>query len=143
MPVARGVVDAGHDVVFACPDTAAEAIRARGFAVRPFDEVADRTGEQKGLLDRAMATGDQELAERAIAMGFGLISPRAALPRLKRTMSDVEPDLVVRDPAEFAGLVLAEREGVPTVAAGDGGTHRRAPARLRDVGYGRHAATGW
>ncbi|MDP8928468.1 MAG: glycosyltransferase [Actinomycetota bacterium] len=71
-------------------------------------------------MGRAMATGDQGLAERAIAMGFGLISPRAALPRLEQTMLDAEPDLIVRDPAEFASMVLAERKGVPTVAAAGG-----------------------
>jgi UDP:flavonoid glycosyltransferase YjiC (YdhE family) len=120
LPVARALADAGHDVTFACPDTAAEAIRGRGFVVHPFDEVLDRTDEQKELMRRAMATGDQELAERAIAMGFGLISPRAALPRLERTFREVAPDLVVRDPAEFAGMVLAERDGVPTVAAAGG-----------------------
>lgn len=120
LPVARELADAGHDVTFACPDTAAEALRGRGFVVHPFDEVLDRTDEQNELMGRAMATGEQELAERAIAMGFGLLSPRAALPRLEQTISDAEPDLVVRDPAEFASMVLAERDGVPTVAAGGG-----------------------
>ncbi len=120
LPVARALVDAGHDVTFACPDPAAEALQGRGFVVHPFDEVPDRTDEQKELMGRAMATGDQELAERAIAMGFGLISPRAALPRLEQTIWDIEPDLIVRDPAEFASMVLAERDGVPTVSAAGG-----------------------
>lgn len=120
VPVAQALADAGHEVTFACPDTAARALRERGFVVHPFDEVLDRTDEQKELMHQAMATGDQEMAERAIAMGFGLISPRAALPRLEQTMSEIEPDLLVRDPAEFASMVLAERDGVPTVAAAGG-----------------------
>ncbi|MBW3658581.1 MAG: glycosyltransferase [Actinobacteria bacterium] len=120
VPVARALLDAGHDVTFACPDTAAAAIRQRGFAVRPFDEVTGRTDEQQELMARAMADGDQALAERAIAMGFGLLSPRAAVPRLEQTIADVAPDLVVRDPAEFGGMVLAERHGIRTVAAAGG-----------------------
>ncbi len=47
LPVARVLVGAGHDVLFACPETAVEALRGRGFDVHPFDEVHDRTDEQR------------------------------------------------------------------------------------------------
>lgn len=120
LPVAQALKGAGHAVVFACPDTAAETIAGHGFDTRPFDEVLERTDEQKELFRRAAETGDQGLAERAIAMGFGLVSPRAAFDRLEQTVVDFGPDLVVRDPAEFASMVLAERHRVPTIAATGG-----------------------
>jgi UDP:flavonoid glycosyltransferase YjiC (YdhE family) len=117
LPVAQALEDAGHTVVFACPDTAAEAIGNRGFEARPFDEVLERTEEQLELFRQAEETRNPMLAERAIALGFGLISPRAAFERLERTVLDFQPDLVVRDPSEFASMVLAEQHEVASIVA--------------------------
>lgn len=116
LPVARALVDAGHEVEFACPDSAQDPIASAGFTVRTFAE-ATRTPEQIELFERAQATGDVRHGEAAVALGFGYVSPMAALPRLTRVMDDVRPDLVVRDPAELASLMLCEQRDVPSAIA--------------------------
>lgn len=120
VPVARGLVEAGHELVVACPDTAEPGLTERGFEVRPFAEIDDRGEEQKALLAQAEETNDPMLAEQAIGLGFGYVSPMAALPRLEETIRAVRPHLVLRDPAEFASRVVAERDGIPS-AVGVGG----------------------
>lgn len=113
-PIAQALVDAGHELVFACPESAVDAIRSAGFEVRSFAD-AEENDEQRRLFERFAETGDATFGERAIGLGFGLLWPLAALPGLETAWSEVRPDLVVRDPAEFGSLMLSERHAVPSV----------------------------
>jgi len=113
-PIASALVRSGHEVLFACPETSAGAISEAGFGARAFDE-AEPTDEQRALFEQAAATGDPSLGEKAVGIGFGYVSPRAALPRLETVMGEGSFDLVVRDPGEMASLVICERDGLPSV----------------------------
>ena len=44
---------------------------------------------------------------------FAGIDTESALPGTLRVMADYRPDAVLRDPTEYAGLLAAERLGVP------------------------------
>jgi hypothetical protein len=46
---------------------------------------------------------------------FARIDTASALPRLSATVDDWRPQVVVRDPAEFATWLLAKEAGVPAV----------------------------
>ncbi len=117
MPVMEALRDAGHTVLVACPASAAEPIRSRGFDVRPFADVEGRSAQQLELFARAAETGDGSFAEEAIALGFGYLSPSAAMPGLQESWDELQPDLLVRDPAEPAGAVLAEQTATPSAIA--------------------------
>jgi UDP:flavonoid glycosyltransferase YjiC (YdhE family) len=120
VPVMRALVDAGHHVVVGCPASAADRITARGFEVRPFADVEGPAPEQVALFARAAETGDPSFAQQAVTLGFGYLSPSAAMPGLTETWESFGPEVVVRDPGEFASLMLAEQRGTPSVVAAGG-----------------------
>jgi len=45
---------------------------------------------------------------------FGRLATAAMLPGMERALADWRPDLVLREPCEYASAVVAERVGVPT-----------------------------
>jgi hypothetical protein len=51
---------------------------------------------------------------------FASLDANAALPRLGDTVARWCPDVVVRDPAEFASWVVAESRGIPQVRVSNG-----------------------
>lgn len=116
VPVGRALIDAGHEVRFAAPASSADAIRERGFTVEAFDDVSALASQQERF-ERALQSGDPAKVEAVVMLGFGLVYPTAALPELSRTMDEFQPELVIRDPGEFASRVLAQRAGIPSVAA--------------------------
>src|SRR4051794_37428364 len=99
VPFARAALDAGHEVVVACPDEAVAIVTAAGFEARPFTnppnaETTPVMAEAKRLdSDAANALMLQEL--------FGRIAATTAMPRLLATVDDFAPDLIVRESCEF------------------------------------------
>ena len=60
-------------------------------------------------------------AERlVIGQVFATLNVRAMLPAVRDTVRRWQPDVIVREPAEFASAVVAEEEGVPHVQVGIG-----------------------
>jgi UDP:flavonoid glycosyltransferase YjiC (YdhE family) len=45
---------------------------------------------------------------------FGRLATAAMLPGMNRVIADWDPDIVVRDPCEYASAVVAHRSGIPT-----------------------------
>jgi UDP:flavonoid glycosyltransferase YjiC (YdhE family) len=109
---AEALRGAGHEVRFAASEKARSSVEKRGFALWP---VADPTEEES---KRVWAMLDACSADEAPAIGirefFGGIMPRAALPAVRAAISDWEPDFVVRESMELAGLIAAEEAGVPS-----------------------------
>src|SRR5262245_40344429 len=68
--------------------------------------------EQLPVAPRAEAAilGNREL--------FGRLATNAMLPSMTRLVHDWEPDLVLRDPCEYASAVVAHGCGVPTAQVG-------------------------
>ena len=113
VPVARACVAAGHEVAVAAPGSFAPAVSRAGFVHRPF---ADVPPEVLGAVFAGLGELPQEAANRTVIVEvFGRLDAQAALPALTTTIADWRPDIVVRDPSEFASLVAAERAGVPQV----------------------------
>lgn len=113
LPIVTALAEAGHEVRFALPDSGAEALRARGVPVAPFDDVDPPDEELGTMFAQAQRAGDQAGMQRAAGLGFGWVYPRAALPRLTATVDEFRPDLMVCDPSEPAGQCLARLRDVP------------------------------
>jgi hypothetical protein len=111
IPFANACSNAGHDVKVAAPASFATDVSRAGLDHAPFD---DAPADVIGPLFGSLPGMSFELAN-ATVMGeiFGRLDARAALPRLRQIIDVWRPDIVVREPCEFASLVAAEGAGVP------------------------------
>ena len=113
VPVLRACAAAGHDVLVACPESFVEQVKGAGFVCAPFDDVpAEQIGPVFGRL-QGMTYGEGNRV--VLSEVFGKLDTNAALPRLSQTFDQWGPDVVVREPAEFASWLLAERAELPAV----------------------------
>ena len=113
VPLLQACVHAGHEVLVACPGSFAGQVERTGLACAPFD---DAPAEEMGAVFTGLQGASYEEGNRVVISAvFAGLDTDAALPRLDATFRRWRPDVVVRDPAEFAGWILAERDGVPQV----------------------------
>ena len=113
VPFARACQDAGHEVRVAAPASFAAAVTGAGFAHVPFDDVpADVMG---AVFGRLPSLSYEEANRVVMADVFGRLDAQAALPGVTAAIGEWKPDLVLREPCEFASLVAADRAGVAQV----------------------------
>jgi len=143
VPLAHACRAAGHDVAVAAPASFAEAVGRAGLPHRPF---ADAPPDELGaLFARLPGLPHVEANEIVVRDVFAGLDARSALAGLDETVQDWRPDVIVREPAEFASYVVAERRGVPHVvmAIGPAGLDDfmlpRVDAPLRALGAERGA----
>jgi UDP:flavonoid glycosyltransferase YjiC (YdhE family) len=111
VPFALACVRSGHEVVMASHSSAASLVRRAGLRFRALaepspQEIARFHAGQKELSPmEAMARAAGELYVRMYA--------GTALSDMLEAIEDWRPDVLVRESAEFASLVAAERLGVP------------------------------
>jgi UDP:flavonoid glycosyltransferase YjiC (YdhE family) len=118
VPVLRACAEAGHEVVVACPDSFVEQVTGAGLPCAPFDDAPpDQLGAVFGRLQGASYDEGNRVV---IAEVFATLDTNAALSRLGETFRTVRPDVVVREPAEFASWLLSSRDGVPQVRVAAG-----------------------
>ena len=124
VPLAHACRAAGHDVAVAAPASFAAAVARAGLEHLPF---ADVPAEQMGaVFSRLPDLPSDEANEVVIREVFAGLDARAALPGLDAIVRSWRPDVIVRDPAEFASYVVAERHAVPHASVAIG------PAALED-----------
>jgi MGT family glycosyltransferase len=115
LPLLRGLAARGHDVVVASSPSFQPIIEACGFRAAPLG--ADfRVGDEGRLvpaLAAARARHDRTFPYTRIVLVEALASQ--ALPATMELFRNWKPDLLVRDPVEFAGFVAAETLGIPHV----------------------------
>ena len=111
MPFARAFERAGHELMFAGPPDLAAAVEAAGFDFWQFDPPPqDELGEIWG---RVPELPPEEANEVVVGEIFGRLNSTAALPKLRAAFEDWRPDVVLRDPNEYASALAAELHGVP------------------------------
>jgi UDP:flavonoid glycosyltransferase YjiC (YdhE family) len=111
VPFARAFERAGHEVLFAGPPDLAAAVEAAGFEFWEFDPPpADELGQIWGQVPQLPP---EEANEVVVGEIFGRLNSTAALPKLRAAFEDWRPDVVLRDPNEYASAVAAELHGVP------------------------------
>jgi glycosyltransferase len=113
IPFAKACSDAGHMVKVAAPTSFATDVWRAGLDHAPFDDVPP---DVMGPVFARLPKMSFELAN-ATVMGeiFGRLDAQAALPGVAEIVDAWKPDVVVREPCEFASLVAAERAGIPQV----------------------------
>ncbi len=113
VPVLQACRQAGHDVLVACPESFTSQVARLEFSWAAFD---DSPREEWGaVISRLPGLTHDEANRIAVSEIFARINTTAALPRLTETVNEWGPDLIIRDPSEYASWILAERFGVPSV----------------------------
>jgi hypothetical protein len=140
LPFLDACVRGGHEVLVVGPPT----LDPRGYPFRPG---ASPPEDELGPLWAGIHLQPPAQGE-VLVVGhiFARLNVRAMLPTLRETIDDWRPDLVVREPNEYASAIAAEEGGVPhaRVAIGlalveEGGLAIAAPA-LEDERRGTAAA---
>ena len=108
----------GHDVLVVGPPPLADTVERAGY---PFALGAAPPEEQLGEVWARVPTVSYDEAERlVIGEIFATLNVRAMLPAMRATVREWRPDVIVREPAEFASAVVAEEQGVAHVQVGIG-----------------------
>ena len=123
LPVADGLRDRGHAVVFATSASFADAVARAGHTSRPAG---------RDWLASTMATTFPEIVSRPPGPGryawarkvvFASETARASLPDMAAIARDWHADLIVREAAEYGGCLAAELLDIPhTVVRTDSGS---------------------
>ncbi len=110
VPFAHAFLRAGHDVLLAAPAKAHPTVARAGV---PFLPLADPPSEETDAVFASLAALPQEeQSVRVMRQIFAGIDARTSLPDVLRAVGQYRPDVLLREPTEYAGLLAAERLGV-------------------------------
>lgn len=118
VPFVEACRRAAHEVLVAAPASFAGTVESAGF---PFWPCGDAPPEEwQAVMARLPSLSFEEAEAVVVGDVFGRIDTTAILPRMLAAVEEFQPDVVLREPAEFGSALAAERHGVPTarVAAG-------------------------
>ncbi|MGS0684893.1 glycosyltransferase [Nakamurella sp. GG22] len=126
----------GHDVLVVGPPGLAATVDQRNLPLRVG---ASPPEQQVGKIWAQVATMTHDDAESfVIGEIFCRLNAGALLPVMRATFMDWMPDLVLRDPTEFASAAAADEQGIPHLRVGHGlasseaGSLRIAAEALQD-----------
>ncbi len=114
VPIARAAEAASHGVAFACAPERIPAVEATGFPVFPAGINTGSTPETCAMEQRCHALADA--AERDALLlreGFAGWYARHKAADILTICQAWQPDLLIRDEADFGSAVAAERLGLP------------------------------
>jgi len=108
----------GNDVLVVGAPSLADTVQRAGY---PFASGAAPPEDQLGEVWARVPTLSYEDAERLVVGEiFATLNVRAMLPDMRSAVRRWRPDVILREPAEFASAVVAEEEGVAHVQVGIG-----------------------
>ena len=108
---AQAFMRTGHDVLLAAPARARDAVLGAGI---PFHALADPPAHRvDAIIALLPSLPDEEQGVRMMQEVFAGHNARASLPGVLRALADYRPDLVLREPTEYAGLLAAEQLRAP------------------------------
>lgn len=115
VPLARAVVDAGHDIAFATAADFCGRVQKDGFTAFPagisladqLSEAARRYPDQHGL-----PPGKERFLNFVPRMLAGVAAPPRAAD-LVAIIDEWRPDVIVHDETEFGAAIAATRAGIP------------------------------
>ena len=110
VPFAHAFLRAGHDVRLAAPTKAAPTVERAGLSFYPLaDPPAEETGR---VFAELQGLPQEEQSVRVMREIFAGIDARTSLPGVLRAAGRFRPDVLLREPTEYAGLLAAEQLGV-------------------------------
>ena len=118
VPFVHALAGAGHEVRVATPRSFRSAVESAGF---PFEPLGEPSPDELGaIFGRLPELSMAEANRMVVTEVFAGADARAALPAMGQLVDRLRPDLIVREPAEFAGLVAAHARGIPSVSVNIG-----------------------
>jgi UDP:flavonoid glycosyltransferase YjiC (YdhE family) len=111
VPFAHAFARAGDDVVIAAPEGARTLVEREGLELWALADPPER--EIEAVQAPFPSLTHEEQGVRMLRDVFAGIDARASLPRMLRAVGRLAPDVVLSEPTEFAGLLAAQRYGVP------------------------------
>jgi UDP:flavonoid glycosyltransferase YjiC (YdhE family) len=133
VPFAEACRRAGHDVLVVGPPALADPVERAGF---PFAAGAAPDEDDLGRVwGRVPALSYEEAERLVIGEIFATLNAKAMLPGVRAAVRSWRPDVVLREPAEFASAAVAEDAGVAHVQVAIGliATQRQIAAIARDA----------
>jgi MGT family glycosyltransferase len=112
LPIARALVERGHEVGYGCQESMCGTVAESGFAA--FD-----TGGPTLLAAserRPLMPVDRQAEEDVVRTGFAGHTARDRTPRLLDLATTWRPEAIVRDEMDFGAAVAAEVLGIPHAA---------------------------
>lgn len=106
----------GHDVAVAAPKDLAERVANENAEFFPFGHPGDEG--LRPIWARLRDASDEEKQRTVVRDIFAGVCASAALPGVLSTIERWRPDIIVRESQEYAGLVAAEKLGMPHVRIG-------------------------
>lgn len=124
LPLAEGLADAGHTVAIASSRAMSDQIHAAGF-----EHLAAGSTPFEALLAGGPPAPEPDRWKWAQRIAFATRAVEAALPDLEHHIAEWRPDVLVRETAEFAGCLAAERAGLPHASVATGSWSARDDLR--------------
>lgn len=113
IPIARECAAAGHEIAVAAPQAFRGTVEKSGLEHLPFPDVP--ADAMRKVFDRVPHLPFAEANRVVVADVFARLDAQAALPELVDIIASWQPDIVVREPYEFASLVAADSGGIAQV----------------------------
>jgi UDP:flavonoid glycosyltransferase YjiC (YdhE family) len=111
LPVLRAAREQGHETLVVGPPALAQMVEETGHRFEVGDEPPE--SEVAPIREQLPVAPPAEAAVLGNRELFGRLAARAMLPAVTDVLDRWRPDLVVRDPCEYASAVAAARAGVP------------------------------
>jgi UDP:flavonoid glycosyltransferase YjiC (YdhE family) len=113
LPFADAFRDAGHDVMIAIPEGGTGLVLDAGHEAWALPQAP--TAVADAVFARTRDASRDEANAIVIGELFAGVYGRAAMPGVMAAVAEWLPDVIVHETCEFAGALVAERAGLPSV----------------------------
>ncbi len=115
-PIARALVESGHEIAFATATDFCERVERCGFRAYPAGLKMPERGEMmRKVIGDMMKVPPPERPKMGFPRIFGQHSAPIMLPDLLKIIEEFKPDLLIHDTSELAGPIAATAAGIPFV----------------------------
>jgi UDP:flavonoid glycosyltransferase YjiC (YdhE family) len=111
VPLLRAAQRSGDEVLVVGPPALAEMVERAGFPFWAGDEPSEQ--EVAPIRERLWAAPAAEASVLGNRELFGRMATQAMLAEMERAFAQWRPDLVLREPCEYASAIVAARTGIP------------------------------